>query len=118
MIVRVYDEPLRDGRARLLVDRIWPRGISKQELGHDAWIKGVAPSDALRKWFGHEPDRWDEFRNRYLHELSRNDAYVEECLEWCRKGAVTLLYAAKDRNQNQAVVLQEYLTHRLMEEPK
>lgn len=113
-IARVYDDETGDGdRARILVDRLWPRGVSKDALDHQDWIKEVAPSDDLRKWFGHDPDRWAEFRNRYMHELSENDDAVERCLDWCRKGPVTLLYSAKDRNHNQAIVLRDYLAQRL-----
>ena len=112
-IARVYDDATDTGRARLLVDGIWPRGVSKQELGHDDWIKDIAPSTDLRKWFGHDPDKWGEFRNRYLHELRDYPHPVERCLDWCRKGPVTLLYAARDRDHNQAVVLRDYLAQRL-----
>lgn len=113
-IARVYDDEKGDGsRARILVDRLWPRGVSKDALDHQDWIKEVAPSDDLRKWFGHDPDRWAEFRNRYMHELSGNDDAVERCLDWCRRGPVTLLYSAKDRDHNQALVLRDYLAQRL-----
>ena len=110
-IARVYDDPDK-GRTRLLIDRVWPRGIPKQSLGHDDWIRDVAPSSELRKWFGHEAGRWTEFRTRYSKELDKNDA-VERCLDWCRKGPVTLLFAAKDREHNQAVVLRDYLAAKL-----
>lgn len=112
-IARVHDDALDTGRARLLVDGIWPRGVSKKELRHDDWIKDIAPSTELRKWFDHDPDKWGEFRNRYLHELAGNPEPVERCLDWCRKGPVTLLYAARDRDHNQAVVLKDYLAQRL-----
>lgn len=110
---RIYDEPTAQKTARLLVDRVWPRGIAKAELAHDDWIKGVAPSAQLRKWFGHDPEKWGEFRNRYLHELANNEKAVARCLTWCRKGPVTLLYGTKDRDHNQAVVLKDYLSQRL-----
>jgi uncharacterized protein YeaO (DUF488 family) len=111
-VARVYD-PVgeRDG-ARLLVDRVWPRGIAKADLDHDAWLPEVAPSPALRRWFGHEPARWAAFQERYQAELDANPAAVERCLEWCRKGPVTLLFAARDREHNQAVVLCRYLEER------
>ncbi|UXX83096.1 DUF488 domain-containing protein [Roseovarius pelagicus] len=112
-IARVYDDPASDDRTRILVDRVWPRGIAKEDLDHDDWNKEVAPSDDLRKWFGHDPDRWAEFRNRYMHELAGNADAVERCLKCCRKGPVTLLYAAKDREHNQAVVLRDYLSQRM-----
>ncbi len=113
-IARVYDAPAAgtDGRARLLVDRLWPRGLSKATLHLDDWIREVAPSNELRKWFGHDPVRWPEFRERYRAELDGNPG-VARCLDWCRKGPVLLLYAAHDHEHNQAVVLAEYLAARL-----
>lgn len=112
-IARVHDEAFDPDRTRLLVDGIWPRGISKADLGHDYWIKDIAPTTELRKWFDHDPDKWGEFRNRYLHELADNTDAVERCLAWCRAGPVTLLFGAKDREHNQAVVLRDYLKQRL-----
>lgn len=111
-IARVYDDPRETTGARLLVDRAWPRGVKKADLDHDEWIRDVAPSTKLRKWFGHDPNKWDEFRDRYLAELADNEDAVSRCLEWCRKGSVTLLFAAKDREHNQAVVLRDYLSDR------
>lgn len=108
-IARVYDDPKETTGARLLVDRTWPRGVKKTNLDHDAWIRDVAPSTELRKWFGHDPKKWSEFRKRYLSELKDNQDAVSQCMEWCRKGAVTLLFATTDRKHNQAVVLREYL---------
>ncbi|MGD9669874.1 MAG: DUF488 domain-containing protein [Hyphomicrobiaceae bacterium] len=113
---RVYDEPGVPQRARLLVDALWPRGIGKADLALDDWIREVAPSRNLRKWFGHDPDKWDEFRRRYRAELDDNEEAVERCLAWCRKGPVVLLYGAKDRDHNQAVALQDYLRERLARE--
>lgn len=95
--------------AGLLVDRVWPRGMSKAELQPDAWLRDIAPSTELRKWFGHRVDRWDEFRTRYRSELDANPDAVACCLDWCRKGPVTLIYGAQDQEHNQAVVLAEYL---------
>jgi uncharacterized protein YeaO (DUF488 family) len=111
-LARVYDDARVTRGARRLVDRVWPRGIGKDDLELDDWIKAVAPSTELRKWFGHDPDRWDEFRRRYRWELDANTNAVERCLAWCRKGAVALLYGAKDREHNQAVVLRAYLCER------
>lgn len=102
--------------ARLLVDRVWPRGIRKDALRADDWIREVAPSTTLRKWFGHDVARWPGFRDRYRAELRNNPEAVERCLAWCRKGPVTLLYGAKDEAHNQAVVLAEFLEERLQEE--
>lgn len=111
-LARVYDDDIPDG-ARLLIDRVWPRGIAKSDLGHDDWIKDVAPSTQLRKWFGHDSDRWSAFRNQYMAELSDAKDAVDRCLHWCRKGPVVLLFAAKDRDHNQAVVLRDYLRLKL-----
>lgn len=108
-IARVYDAPDAMAGARLLVDRVWPRGIAKADLRLDEWVRDIAPSTKLRKWFGHDPERWEAFRTRYRSELEDNVAAVDRCLKWCRKGPVTLLFAAKDREHNQAVVLRDYL---------
>lgn len=115
-VARVHDEPGVEQRARLLVDRLWPRGIGKAELALDDWIREVAPSSDLRKWFNHDPAKWDEFRHRYRTELDDNDEAVERCLVWCRKGLVVLLYGAKDRDHNQAVVLKDFLRKRMARE--
>jgi len=108
-IARVYDAPDAMAGAQLLVDRVWPRGIAKSDLRLDEWLRDIAPSTKLRKWFGHDPERWEAFRTRYRSELEGNVAAVDRCLKWCRKGPVTLLFAAKDREHNQAVVLRDYL---------
>ncbi len=108
-IVRVYDKDAKSRGARLLVDRLWPRGVAKKDIDLDEWVKEVAPSNELRKWFSHDPEKWDEFRKRYRTELDKNPDAVERCLEWLRKGNVTLLYGAKDEEHNQAVVLRDYL---------
>jgi uncharacterized protein YeaO (DUF488 family) len=105
----VYDDVGETSGARILVDRIWPRGISKEDLKHDDWIREVAPSSELRKWFDHDAEKWPQFRRRYLSELEDNSDAVGRCLEWCRKGRVTLLIAARDREHNQAVVLRDHL---------
>jgi uncharacterized protein YeaO (DUF488 family) len=112
-IARVYDAPDAVAGARLLVDRVWPRGIAKAALRLDEWVRDVAPSSELRKWFGHDPKRWEAFRIRYRAELEDNVDAVDRCLKWCRKGPVTLLFAAKDREHNQAVVLRDYLAESL-----
>lgn len=106
---RVYDAPDETQGARLLVDRLWPRGIRKAALDCRDWIPEVAPSTALRKWFHHDAALWEEFQDRYRAELDANPAAVGRCLDWCRQGPVTLLYSARDRDRNQALVLKEYL---------
>ncbi len=112
-IARAYDDLDDIGGARLLVDRVWPRGVSKDELDLDDWVREVAPTSGLRKWFGHDPQKWQGFRSRYRKELDANEEAVKRCLEWCRKGPVVLLYGARDREHNQAVVLRDYLKEAL-----
>jgi uncharacterized protein YeaO (DUF488 family) len=108
-IRRVYEAPSLGEGKRILVDRIWPRGLTKEAAALDLWLKEVAPSTALRKWYGHEPDRWPEFRRRYVEELAGHPAEVAELLRLAEKGPVTLLYAALDGAQSNAEVLREYL---------
>ncbi len=108
---RIYDEKsLSDGR-RILVDRLWPRGMSKASAGVDRWMKEIAPSAELRNWFGHKPERWEEFQKRYRAELRQNPA-LEELRAMAQQGMVTLLYAAKDQPHNHALVLQDMLRDR------
>lgn len=109
-VARVYDPPETWHGAHLLVDRLWPRGIAKADLRLDAWPKDVTPSTELRKWFHADiPARWPEFQHRYGDELNASPEAVAECLNWCRKGPVTLLTASTDRDHNQAVALRDYL---------
>jgi len=107
-IKRVYLPSAETDGYRILVDRLWPRGLSKEKAAIDLWLKEVAPSDALRKWFHHEAENWDEFQRRYEAELEDNAA-VAELREAIGKGPATLLYGAKDETHNQAVVLAEFL---------
>jgi len=108
-IKRAYQPPSpADGR-RILVDRLWPRGLSKLDLAGVLWVRDVAPSASLRKWFGHKPERWGEFRKRYFAELRSNPA-IKPLKDAMRAGTVTLLYGAKDEVHNQAAALAEYLT--------
>jgi uncharacterized protein YeaO (DUF488 family) len=112
-VVRVYDrEAARPGR-RFLVDRLWPRGVGKAELPVDGWLRDLAPDDELRRWFGHDVERWPEFRRRYLAELAGRPDAVLPLLDAARQGDVTLLYAARDTEHNNAVVLREHLLARL-----
>lgn len=108
---RVYDEPAKSDGTRILVDRLWPRGLSKEKAHVDLWLKEVAPSDKLRKWFGHDPARWPEFRARYRVELKHNPVQVALLRQAIGKGSATLLYSAKDEQHNQAIVLYELLNH-------
>ncbi len=109
---RAYDPPSDDDGVRVLVDRLWPRGLRKSAAAIDYWMKDVAPSTELRRWFGHEPGRWSEFRRRYRFELSRKPEVVSELEELARKGPVTLVFAARDTLHNEAVVLRDVLTRR------
>lgn len=109
-IERVYDAGQKDnGEARVLVDRIWPRGISRESLRLDRWVKEVAPSDALRRWFGHDPKKWSEFQHRYRIELAGEAAALRDLAELARDRPLVLLYGARDRDHNQAVVLKDVL---------
>ena len=106
-IKRVYEQPdKRDGR-RILVDRLWPRGLTKEKACVDLWLKDIAPSTALRKWFGHDPDKWEAFKERYLAELKTNREPIRLLKQELDKGDVTLVYGAKDKEHNEAVVIQE-----------
>lgn len=113
---RTHDAPAAADGTRVLVDRVWPRGIKKEALKHDHWLKDLAPSTELRKWFGHDPAKWRDFRAAYWRELEDRPEAVGPLLEMCRHGTVTLLFAARDRDHNQAVVLRDYLLARLEEE--
>lgn len=108
-IKRVYDPVATADGARVLVDRIWPRGISKDAAKLTLWLKDIAPTTPLRKWFGHDPARWAEFRRRYHVELDANQDAVESLRELMQKRHVTLVYGAHDQQHNQAVALAEYL---------
>jgi uncharacterized protein YeaO (DUF488 family) len=106
---RVYDQPESGDGRRLLVDRLWPRGLSRDAARLDGWLKEIAPSDGLRRWFGHDPARWEEFRDRYRAELGQHASLLEQLRSEGRSGVLTLLYAARDAERNNAVVLKEVL---------
>ena len=108
-IKRVYESPERDDGVRFLVERLWPRGIKKEELKMKAWLKEVSPSPELRKWYGHDPAKWSEFQKRYRKELKNNSNAWEPILAAAKKGNVTLLYSAKDTERNSALVLKKFL---------
>ncbi|MGE0211559.1 MAG: DUF488 domain-containing protein [Parvibaculaceae bacterium] len=111
-IKRIYDPRDSDDGRRILVDRVWPRGVDKSKAKLALWLKDVAPTSGLRKWFGHDPARWAEFRRRYREELDANPA-VEDLVKAAAAEPVTLLYGARDTEHNQAVVLAEYLRERV-----
>ena len=110
---RVYEPATEDEGARFLVERLWPRGIKKEALALRAWALEAAPSAALRRWFGHDPSRWQEFRRRYVAELDAAPGAWRPLLEAARAGDVTLLYSARDTQHNSAVALRDYLERRL-----
>lgn len=109
---RAYEGASESDGRRILVDRIWPRGVTKKELRLDAWIKDLAPSVALRKWFGHDPARWHAFKSRYFQELDARPEAVARIAAMRRDGAMTLVFAAKDTDHNNAVALRDYLERR------
>jgi uncharacterized protein YeaO (DUF488 family) len=111
-IKRAYEPAARKDGVRILVDRIWPRGVRKDDAGITLWLKDIAPSTDLRKWFGHDPDRWQEFRRRYRSELAHNRAAVKQLREYLRQGDVTLVYGAHDTEHNNARVIAEYVSRR------
>lgn len=112
-IKRVYEPHCAGDGSRILVERLWPRGVAKAALEMDAWLKDAAPSTELRRWFNHDPERWTEFQRRYRAELAAHPDAWEPILEKARRGRVTLLYSAHDVEHNNAVVLRDFLLARL-----
>lgn len=108
-VKRVLEPPAPEDGKRFLVDRLWPRGLKKEAVVRDGWLKEVAPSSALRKWFRHDLSKWEEFRRRYFEELKKKPESWQPLLEAARRGEVTLLFAAKDEHHNNAVALKEFL---------
>jgi len=108
---RVYDPASQSDGKRILIDRLWPRGIRKEAAKIDEWMREIAPSDDLRKWFAHDPAKWPEFKRRYLNELKKKSELVEKLRAEAKKGTVTLLFAAKDIEHDNAVVLKEVIDH-------
>ena len=107
---RIYDPPSEDDGYRILVDRLWPRGLSKSKARIDLWLRDIAPSNELRKWFSHKPERWGEFKKRYREELKSKEELLRKLIELEKRyRVITLLYAARDREHNNAVVLREAL---------
>ena len=106
---RIYEEPAGDDGLRVLVDRLWPRGVSKEEARIDRWEKDLAPTNELRRWFGHDPAKWEEFLRRYRAELEDRKELLARLRREANEGAVTLLYAARDETHNNAVALKRYI---------
>ena len=108
-IKRAYEAPDDEDGQRILVDRLWPRGISKDRARIDFWPKELAPSTELRRWYGHDPEKWTEFKTRYFKELDTQPVLMKELLEWIRRGTVTFVYSSKERRLNNAVAIREYV---------
>ena len=108
---RVYEAPSKSDGTRILVDRLWPRGLTKEKARVDLWFKEIAPSNDLRKWFAHDPAKWPEFKARYKTELKQNGKQLALLKQAITRGPATLLYGAKDTEHNEAVVLQQLLNH-------
>ncbi len=112
-IKRVYDQPSQSDGKRILIDRLWPRGLKKEDAHIDEWLKEIAPSKELRKWFNHDPNKWGEFRKRFFTELLRKENMVTGIVDLARKGTVTLLFGSKEERFNNAVALKEYIDARM-----
>jgi len=108
-IKRVYEKPYKEDGIRILVDRLWPRGLTKEKASIDLWLKDIAPSTELRQWFNHDPVKWNEFKKRYRLELKNNKEQISLLKEQMKKGTLTLVYGAKDEEHNEALVLKELL---------
>ena len=112
-IKRVYEPPAKEDGFRVLIDHLWPRGMKKEAVAVDEWLKAVAPSTALRKWFSHDPEKWEEFKRRYFLELDENREAVEELAKKSKSETVTLVFSSKEERFNNAVALKEYLETRV-----
>ncbi|HLR76561.1 MAG TPA: DUF488 family protein [Balneolaceae bacterium] len=111
---RIYDDPAKEDGARYLVDRLWPRGVSKEDAQLDGWFKKVTPSDDLRKWFGHDPEKWDEFQTAYKEELSKKEEELNNVISTIEgKDPVTFLFGAKDTDHTHAIVLKEIVEQKM-----
>ncbi len=118
MTKRVYEQPDKEDGTRILVDRLWPRGLTKEKAAIDLWLKEIALTKELRKWFDHDADKWKEFQKRYRQELKQNKEQVSILTNHLKKGAVTLVYGAKDEEHNDAIVLMEWLIQNKISLPK
>jgi len=108
-IKRVYEHPEKDDGMRILVDRLWPRGLTKKKACVDLWLKDIAPSTELRKWFAHDPEKWRRFRARYQTEIRNNHVLIKVIKQKAREGRITLIYGARDEEHNEALVLKQFL---------
>ncbi|MCA9471684.1 MAG: DUF488 family protein [Nitrospirales bacterium] len=111
VLKRVYKAPAKEDGLRVLVERLWPRGISKEKAQIDLWLKEAAPSKELRTWFGHDPDKWKAFKNRYFQELKHHSSILEDMRQKVKTQRVTFVFASKEERYNNAVALKEYLEH-------
>jgi uncharacterized protein YeaO (DUF488 family) len=108
-IKRIYEPPAKEDGFRILVDRLWPRGLTKEKAKVDLWLKELAPSDQLRKWYGHDPKKWTEFRKKYFNELKDKDEPIQLIVRKVKEGTITFLYSSKEEKINNAVALKEYI---------
>jgi uncharacterized protein YeaO (DUF488 family) len=109
-VKRVYEKPGKEDGSRILVDRLWPRGLTKEKAALNLWLKDIAPTTELRKWFNHDPAKWNEFIKKYLKELKENEESVSILKDLLKKGPVTLIYAAKDEAHNEAQVIKDFVS--------
>jgi uncharacterized protein YeaO (DUF488 family) len=112
-VERIYNNPKGNSTFRILVDRLWPRGLSKDKVNVDLWQKQIAPSNSLRRWFSHDERKWDEFKARYFKELEKNAEFVSAIIDRAKKEPITLLYGAKEEKFNNAMALKEYLEDKI-----
>jgi len=110
---RIYDKPAGDNSFRILIDRLWPRGLKKEDVKIDLWMKDIAPSNELRKWFAHDPQKWNEFQEKYFKELDQKKELVTILIEKAGERDITLLYGAKDETYNNAIALKMYLENKI-----
>jgi len=108
-IKRAYEQPDKKDGERILVDRLWPRGLTKEKAQIDRWLKDIAPTTQLRKWFAHDPNKWNSFRGRYETEIGHNEDLVQVLKRKASRGTITLIYGARDEHHNEALVLKEFL---------
>jgi uncharacterized protein YeaO (DUF488 family) len=112
-VERIYNNPRGNSTFRILVDRLWPRGLSKDKVKVDLWQKDIAPSNSLRRWFSHDERKWDEFKHRYFRELEKNAEFVSTIIDRAKEEPITLLYGAKEEKFNNAMALKEYLEEKI-----